>query len=549
MYVYHADKSQNNLSIHSLYNVQRILKGQDPAIVIPELVGLKQGCPLSPILFNLYTSAILNAVDSARNGYPLSLSVVISCLAFADDLALLSDDPLKLQKSLDIMCAIAQSLGITVNSLKCRTLTIDYSSGKTGTVIDYTYYVNGIPVQPLHKEDSFIYLGRAFGCEEKCSTQKIINDTTVMIERLVSSGLAPPQIYDAILTFALPKLSYVFRMSGVSDEHLEKFDSTIRRHIRTIFHLPNNSSLEFIQTLREHGGLGIATSADLRACAVVAQAIRSLNPDSSPFFEIFRSELSLQTNCDLFVNALDKLQCQSLPPAANCNRFISKGRWSMVTAALKHLRKSISTSLTLENDIVKLLIGKLNGPTPSVGSDLLFRSLRLAIGDAHLDLLLSQSLQGRSFHLISRSPLSSHFYRSGKGVRRGEWDFVFSARLDVLPTGPNRSRFSINNQCRRCKRDSENLYHIMSSCLTSSTLRNRRHNCIAIRLVRAICFSVKASLETTEESKALFGTKNRTLWLWPLTAKSSGIVRFAMRASRTSIRPLRLSTNARCACL
>lgn len=95
-----------------------ILKGRESEAAIPELVGLKQGCLLSPILFNIYTTAILNAVNLAKNGYPLSVSVIVSFMAFADELALFSDSPVKMQKYIDIVSSIT-SLGIPVNVLKC----------------------------------------------------------------------------------------------------------------------------------------------------------------------------------------------------------------------------------------------------------------------------------------------------------------------------------------------------------------------------------------------------------------------------------------------
>lgn len=94
-----------------------ILKGRDPAVVIPEIVGLKQRYPLSPILFNLYTTAILNAVDSARNGYPASASVTVSCLAFANDLARFADSPQNF-KPLLISCALLPKLTAYLQNAK-----------------------------------------------------------------------------------------------------------------------------------------------------------------------------------------------------------------------------------------------------------------------------------------------------------------------------------------------------------------------------------------------------------------------------------------------
>lgn len=165
------------------------------------------------------------------------------------------------------MCIIAEAHGI---SAKCKILTLDYSSGKIGSVVNHIYFVDEAPIKLFGNEDSFEYLSYAFGYEEKCSLQKILDDTTTMIEKFTSSGLAPSQIYYALLFFSLPKLSYVFRTADISETSLNKFDLGSRKNISEIFHLPFCSFLEFIQAPPDHGGLGLATSSELRAYAVIA---------------------------------------------------------------------------------------------------------------------------------------------------------------------------------------------------------------------------------------------------------------------------------------
>ena len=58
-----------------------------------------------------------------------------------------------------------------------------------------------------------------------------------MIKKLSSSGLAPPKICYSILSFSLYKLSYVVRMSGVTDESFVKFDTLMQKHTRNVFKL------------------------------------------------------------------------------------------------------------------------------------------------------------------------------------------------------------------------------------------------------------------------------------------------------------------------
>ena len=81
---------------------------------IPILSGVKQGCPLSPILFNLSVEIILcsilmkaNEVGPAKHhDYPISV------LAYADDLVLILRDKAKLQHLLDAASQTATLIGL-----------------------------------------------------------------------------------------------------------------------------------------------------------------------------------------------------------------------------------------------------------------------------------------------------------------------------------------------------------------------------------------------------------------------------------------------------
>ena len=61
--------------------------GLTPPITITK--GVKQGCPLSPILFNFIIEGALEAINHANQGYQMGETTVKS-LTFADDLCVIS---------------------------------------------------------------------------------------------------------------------------------------------------------------------------------------------------------------------------------------------------------------------------------------------------------------------------------------------------------------------------------------------------------------------------------------------------------------------------
>ncbi len=67
-------------------------------------IGVKQGCPLSPLLFGLYLDGLekhLDALDGDSS--PQLADIVVNLLLYADDLALMSETPQRLQKQIDAL--------------------------------------------------------------------------------------------------------------------------------------------------------------------------------------------------------------------------------------------------------------------------------------------------------------------------------------------------------------------------------------------------------------------------------------------------------------
>ena len=104
----------------------RILTSVGLTEEVPVLAGVKQGCPLSPILFNLTIELIIRSIKSATKSDPcgpaLHHKVPLFTLAYADDLVLVACHEISLQVLLDAASTSAKILGLIfrpINWLLC----------------------------------------------------------------------------------------------------------------------------------------------------------------------------------------------------------------------------------------------------------------------------------------------------------------------------------------------------------------------------------------------------------------------------------------------
>ena len=119
-------------------------------------LGLKQGCPLSPMLFNLYIDDIEKVFDDSC--CPIEFqNKNINHFLYADDLVLISESREGLQNSLDRVHHFANSKHLTISVPKSKSITFNH----TGRMIKDSFTLNK---DSLEHVQTFCYLGFDIKC-------------------------------------------------------------------------------------------------------------------------------------------------------------------------------------------------------------------------------------------------------------------------------------------------------------------------------------------------------------------------------------------------
>ena len=124
--------------------------------------GVRQGCVLSPNLFNLYTEKIFREVEDMK-GVNIG-GVNINNLRYADDTVLLEEGPMFLQALLTAVNEKGKPYGMEMNIIKTKSMVIS----RKKPVPNISISVEGKPIQQVER---MVYLGYMATEDGKCDKE------------------------------------------------------------------------------------------------------------------------------------------------------------------------------------------------------------------------------------------------------------------------------------------------------------------------------------------------------------------------------------------
>ena len=123
--------------IKDMYNRDEyVLKdGGDKTARVHPTRGVKQGCPLSPLLSSLYFNDIDDIAESVSGAITGTAGVHVSHTLYADDLTLLTNEPRDMQIMLSRLAVYARNKHLVVNTSKFKVVHFN-SAGENVPVFD-----------------------------------------------------------------------------------------------------------------------------------------------------------------------------------------------------------------------------------------------------------------------------------------------------------------------------------------------------------------------------------------------------------------------------
>ena len=137
-----------NLYMGQTFTVRIEAKDSDPGIIGR---GTRQGCLLSPLLFNIYIQEILNKTpDNVTDGVATGRRLV-KAICFADDQAMTASSEEGLQRIMETLERIPEEYGMRINLKKTKVMM--FAKGQPRKV---SIWLRNTELEQVHE---FCYLG------------------------------------------------------------------------------------------------------------------------------------------------------------------------------------------------------------------------------------------------------------------------------------------------------------------------------------------------------------------------------------------------------
>ncbi|KAJ3605135.1 hypothetical protein NHX12_027185 [Muraenolepis orangiensis] len=394
-------------------------------------IGVKQGDPLSPLLFNLAIDPLLAKLQEVGDGFDMG-DEKLTVMAYADDLVLLSNSWEGMNKNMGVLEAFCNLTGLRVNTKKCHGFLVDRNK-RNGIQLNQCppWSLGGTDINMVKEGEMVKYLGIKISPLKGPYKPDVEAQILTMGLQITAANLKPTQRVEIFCSYAIPRSFYTAVNNSSNQTCLRNADSLIRRFIKDWLHLKPGTCNGILYSKHQDGGLAIPCLSKMVARCKAKRA-----------FKLYHSD--------------DKLV------AKVARAVITPGKFGKLWRAGGGSSQSL---LVVQEDLTNVESVSYRGPECWRAEE--FRKWS------------RKNPQGFGVCLYEKDKISNAWLRRVERAKWRESQFIcaIQMRCNMLPTlelrfGP-RGRIPL---CRACGVTSETGSHIMGSCRETNLNRMERHN-------------------------------------------------------------------------
>ena len=479
----------------------RVRVGSEESDTINIHKGVKQGCPLSPLIFNFCMNPLLNKLEQEGEGYNISEDCSLKVQAYADDIILFSSTREGLQNNLNIVNNFMNYAKVTVNTNKCHTMSYVFRNNRR-YYEDAPFQIAGDNIPVCDLSESIEYLGTdatATHMIRKHGAMKAIDETKRLINKIGESVLSLNQKIYAIKTFAIPKLDYILTNKRISLKSCNEIDrlirTTINKHVKGV-----NLPVGLFYTHWKDGGFSILKLRERAICLRAKTFMALYNSTSTKVrqaMRIYAESEREHRNIDTINENEDEVFLNW-----KIQEKIKKGTDTIIVHALRSAKKlDIRFTINEETNNVEIVARQLTSSaqrTPIIPEEIIGEEsdntetiktakelMKYAAWNMRIqyrDMLVSNMGNGHSFIDIKDSPYANKFIGDFKHPLNdtiARW--IIKARCNMLFTGSLALKTKVSRDkvphCPFCgTTGGDTLAHRLNGCKKNLAAQTKRHN-------------------------------------------------------------------------
>ncbi|KRZ67743.1 Retrovirus-related Pol polyprotein from type-2 retrotransposable element R2DM [Trichinella papuae] len=399
--------------------------------------GVRQGDPISPLLFNLVLDELIDNLDQARCGFSITKEIQVSCVAFADDITLVSGSREGMNNLLTITREFLGERGLGINHSKCKGIRFTKVPKSKSLIIDTNpncFLIRnqqGTPEPiPMAKPGEPL---KTLGINLTLEGNPTFNypELTRILNTIKHAPLKPHQKVQIIRDHLIPLLQYKLGVPTFYRATLNNIDKSIRLTVKEILHLPTTGlHNSYLYLPLKEGGLGLKRLATQYASRVGLGLS------------------NMATSDDAVSRAVAGLHLSLMDKAKNCLGLSEISKEAIKKAKEKLVQAEIRTLL-----------------------------------QCHL---------GRSHSSFTNDTISNSWMRYPTFLSARNYIMGIKLRAGIIETRAQKWRGRSPPHptmllCRHCgarSRTRETDIHVSQKCLHNKKLILRRHNCVVSTLGR-----------------------------------------------------------------